>query len=322
LTDFGPANALANIQLQDLSNNTRINTPGWHLHFINTAKNRMPFGTAHPATTGIDSPIKYGSNGTGQISAPANIAASGTGTVTMWYWVPCAYSQDDLRGCIYANVVNATMQLILGLPGTSGVSTAVATGTDSTLAMFVGNAAGSVAAVTITNTAITVYQVYYDQLPYGQNGLLLPVTDLATVYELKQTTQTGVTSGQDFPYQYANFRDFLSTTAVYVNTAATGARTGGTDLNFWALQSANFTNVWKREPGLIYLENRSIINTDYPPGVHYFESRQRPISTTQYGNMQLVLNAITAGAGAYELIGVEDFALVQTLSMAGSLAAN
>jgi len=38
--------------------------------------------------------------------------------------------------------------------------------------------------------------------------------------------------------------------------------------------------------------------------------------------MQLVLNAITAGAGAYAFIAYEDFALVQTLSMAGSLAAS
>jgi hypothetical protein len=322
LTDFGPANALSNIQFQDLSNNTRINTPGWHLHFVNSAKNRMPFGTAHPYSTGIDSPVKYGSIGTQQISAPANIAASGTGTVVMWYWVPLAYSVDDLRGCVYGNVVNATMQLILGLPGTNGVSVCATNATDSTLAMFVGAAAGSIASVAITNTVITVYQVYYDQLPYGQGGLLLPVTDLATVYELKQTTQTGITQGQDFPYQYANFRDFLSTFTVFVNTLSSGTRSNGADINYWALQSANFTNVWKREPGLCYLENRSILNTDFPLGVNYFESRQRPISTTQYGNMQLVLNASTAGAGAYELVGVEDFALVQTLSMAGSLAAS
>ena len=38
----------------------------------------------------------------------------GTGTVTMWYYVPLAYNPDnpqmpDLRGAVYANVVNATM---------------------------------------------------------------------------------------------------------------------------------------------------------------------------------------------------------------------
>lgn len=322
LTDFGPANALSNVQLIDFMNVTRINTPGWHLHFVNSAKMRRPFGTALVRSTGFDSPILYGSQAINQISAPATIAAAGTGTVTMWYWIPCAYSNDDLRGCIYANVVNATAQLQLSFPGSFGVSTAVANGADSTLAMFVGNAAGSVASVSITNTAVTVYQVYYDQLPAGPGGLLLPITDLATAYELKQTNQSGITANQDFPYQYANFRDFLSTFAVYVNTAATGARTTGSDMNNWQLLAANLTPIWKKEPGLLFLENRNLLQTDFPPGVYYFESRERPISTTQYGNTQLVMNPSTAGTGAYELVAVEDFALLSKLSTAGSLAAN
>lgn len=328
LTDFGPANSLSQIQFNDLNNNTRIQTTGWHLNFVNSQKARRPFGTAFVRTTGIDTPIDYGSNWTQQISAPATIDAAQTGTVTMWYWVPLAYSDDDLRGAVYANVVNATMQLNLSFPGVlggvnNGVTVAVAAGTDSTQAIYVGDSAGSVALVDITNTLVTVYQVYMDQLPTDPKlGVLLPVIDLATIYELKNTAQSSIVAGQDFPYQYANFRDFLSTTVVYVNTAATGARGVGADINYWALQSANFTNIWKKEPGLIALQTRNYCGVDFPPGVYYFGTREKPISTTQYGNMQLVLNAITAGTGAYELVGIEDFALVQTLSMAGSLAAS
>lgn len=323
LTDFGPANALSMIQFNDLNNNTRINTPGWHLHFVNSEKARRPFGTAFVRTTGFDSPIDYGSNWNTQISAPSTIAAAGTGTMTMWYWVPLAYSDDDLRGAVYANVVNATMQLNLSFPGTNGVQVAVQSGTDATLALYYGDVAGSVAAVTITNSLVTVYQVYMDQLPTDPKlGVLLPVIDLATIYELKQTTQTAVVAAQDFPYQYANFRDFLSTTMVYVNNGTTGARGVGADINYLALQSANFTNIWKMEPGLVALQTRNYCGVDFPPGVYYFGTREKPISTTQYGNMQLILNAVTAAAGAYQLVGVEDFALVQTLSMAGSLAAS
>lgn len=322
LTDFGPANAISNVQLIDFMNVTRINTPGWHVHFNNSAKRGRPFGTALVRSTGFDSPIDYGSLATGQISAPATIAAAGTGTVTMWYWIPCAYSNDDLRGCIYANVVNATGQLLISFPGSNGITTAVANGADSTLAMYVGNVAGSVASVSITNTVVTVYQVYYDQLPRTDAGLLLPVTDLATAYELKQTTQSGITANQDFPYQFSNYRDFLSAFIVYVNTAATGARANGADINTWQLLSANLTPVWKFEPALLSLINRGNIQTDFPPGVNYFDFREKPISTTQYGNMQLVMNPLTAGAGAYQLVATEDFALLSTLSTAGSLAAN
>jgi hypothetical protein len=331
LTDFGPANALSNIQFLDLNNVTRINTPGWHCHFVNTAKMKRPFGTALVRTTGFDSPINYGALAepleigliSGGVSA-SSIAAGATGTLTMWYWIPLAYGGGDLRGCVYANVVNATMQLQLSLPGTYGVSLAVANGTDSTQAVFVGHAAGAVTSVSLTNAAMTVYQVYYDQLPRDpQSGaLLLPITDLATAYELKTTSQSAITVNQDFPYQYSNFRDFLSTIPVFVNTAATGARTNGADVNYWQLLAANLTPIWKKEPGLLYLQMRNNIQVDMPPGVYLFESRERPIATTQYGNMQLVLNASTVGTGAYTLVGVEDFALLSTLSTAGSLAAS
>lgn len=318
LTDFGPSNVLSQIQFNDLNNNTRIQTTGWHLAFLNSIKGRRPFGASLVKTTGEDSPINYGSNWAGQIVAPATIAAAGNGTVTMWYWVPLAYSEDDLRGAVYANVVNATMQLNL----TFNTVPTVQNGTDSTNAMYIGNAAGATAAAVISAATVTVYQVYLDQLPVGNAGVLLPILDLATIYEMKNTVATGINAGQDFPVQYSNFRDFLSTFAIYVNTAATGARGTGADINTFALQSANFTNIWKKEPALIALENRGHLQTDFPPGTYYFGSREKPISTTQYGNMQLVLNPITAGAGAYLALGYEDFALVQTLSMAGSLAAS
>jgi hypothetical protein len=319
LTDFGPLNALSQIQFNDFNNTTRLQTSGWHLALINSIRGRRPFGSSMVRTTGFDSVTDYGSNWTGQISAPATIAAAGVGTVTMWYWVPLAYSDTDLRGAIYANVVNATAQLLLSMPGSNGVNVAVANGTDSTLAMYVGNVAGSTALVTITNTAFSVWQYYYDQLPVSKTGVLLPVTDLATVYELKNTLQNNVAANSDFGYQYANFRNFLSTTAVYVNTGATGARGVGADINFWSLQAANTTNIWKKTPALLALEFRQFFGCDLPPGCYYFGSRQKPIITTQYGNMQLNLNAITAAAGNYILVGVEDFALIQTLSMAGSL---
>lgn len=320
-TDLGAANVLSQIQFNDLSNNTRIQTPGWHLHLINTIKSRRVFGMAYQHTA-MDTPLQFGSNWASEISADGTIPAAGTGTVTMWYYVPLAYTRDDLRGAVYANVVNATMQLNLSFAGNFGVSVAAQAATDSTLAMYVGNVAGAVTAVTLTAATVTVYQEYLDQLPMGPNGVLLPILDLATIYELKQTTQTAIVAGQDFPYQYANFRDFLSTFAIYVNNGTTGARGVGADINYWALQSANFTNIWKKEPALVALESRQLIQTDFPPGVYYFGTREKPISTTQYGNMQLILNAVTAANNPYELIAVEDFALVQTLSMAGSLAAS
>ena len=325
LADFGPYNLLSQIQFNDLNNNTRVQTTGWHVGLINSVKMRRPFGASLVNGTGISSgvsnsnfPIAYGDHWAQNISAPTNIAASGNGTVICWYYVPLSYSQDDLRGSVYANVVNATMQLNL----TFNTVPVAANGTDSTSAIYVGNAAGSVAAAVMSSATVTVYQDYLDQLPTGQGGVLLPILDLATIYELKNTVFTAIVANQDFPMQYSNFRDFLSTIIVYVNTGSTGARTGGTDMNYLALQSANFTNIWKVEPGLQAIQTRNHLWADPPAGTYYISSRQKPISTVQYGNMQLLINPITAGVGAYCLAAYEDFALVQTLNVAGSLAAS
>ncbi len=317
LTDFGPANAL-NFQFQDLQNNTRIQTPGWHIALLNSVKQRRPYGAALVRTTGFDDPINFGSNWNGQISAPATIPAGGTGLVTMWYYVPLAYSDKDLRGAVYLNVVNATAQLNLTICTTPVVDN----GADSTLAMYIGDVAGSTALAVISASTITVYQDYLDQLPAGQQGVILPPLDLATIYDLKNTLVTAVVANQDFPVQYANFRDFLSTFAIYVNTAAGGLRGVGADINFWALQSANFTNIWKRNPDRVALLTRNHLQADCPPGVYYFGSRERPISTQQYGNMELVLNALTAGTGAYMLLGFESFAMLNNVVGAGSLPAS
>ena len=302
LTDFNVANILSNVTFTDLQNNVRINTYGWHLHFLNSVKSRHPYGSSVPT----DSPVKYGSNWN-VITAPASIAASGTGTVNMKYYVPLAYSDDDYRGAIYGNVVNATMSLQLTVNPTVAVTTG-----DSTQAVYSGNAA------TVTSVTVSVYQLYQDQLPMGAGGVVLPILDISTIYELKYTTFNGITSGIDFPMPFSNFRDYLSSFVVYFNGTA---RAMGTDINYLALQSANFTNLWKLDPQLHALRTRRILGTDPPPGVYYFDFRKKPIATTQYGNMELILNPSAAAQGAYAVVGYEDFALQNAITQAGSLPA-
>jgi P3 major capsid protein len=327
LTDFGPANALSQIQFNDLQNNTRVQVPGWWLNLINSMKAKRVYGTAFVRTTGFDSPINYGSNMAGEISAPASIPAGGTGVVTMWYYIPLAYSDQDWRGAVYLNVINATAQILLSFPGNggltqNGVTVATAFGNDNTLALYSGAAAGSVAAVTMTAATVTVHQVYLDQLPTGPQGIILPPLDVSTVYELKQTTLTAIVPNQDFPYQYPNYRDILSTGVIFVNTPSAGGRGVGLDINYWELLSANFTAIWKKPAALVAFENRNYMGVDPPPGAYYFSYRDKPISTNQYGNMQLVLNANVAASGAYLMVGIESLALMQTLTAAGSLAAS
>jgi hypothetical protein len=313
-TDFGGANLLSQVLFTDLNNNVRIQTTGWHLNFINSIKGREPFGSALLSTAqdGNFAVGGYGSNWTVN-NTPSTIADAGTGTVIQWFYVPLAYSEGDYRGAVYANVVNATMQLQL----TVNTAVVAASTADTTGAVYKATAGAG----TNSSTTVVVYQDYLDQLPVGKQGLILPQLDLSTIYELKNTIFTAVVQGNDFPMQYSNFRDFVSTVAVYNNNGTTG-RAAGSDINYWALQSANFTNLWKVEPNLVALKTRQIMREDFPKGVYYFGSRHKPIATTQYGNMELVLNASTASAGAYVAVGYEDFALTNVITQAGSLPAS
>jgi hypothetical protein len=322
LTDLGMANFFSQISFIDLNNNTRIQTAGWHVYSLYVAKHKRLLGPlseildASQTTGGVVAPGMINDNYLCAY-APQSVAKTATLPFRFFLEIPLAYSDEDLRGSVYANVVNATMSLQL-VPNTSAI---VAPATDSTLAVYKGATGYSSTTSVFSGVTVTVYQVYLDQLPVGQKGVILPMLDLSTVYELKNTTFSAITATQDFPIPFANFRDFLSVFTIFNdNPAADAGRVGGTDINYWALQSANFTNIWKVDPFLAALRSRNIINVDWVNGQYYFPSRKKPISTTQYGNMELILNASSASAGAYCLVAWEDFALVNTLTQAGSLA--
>jgi P3 major capsid protein len=322
LTDFGLANFFSNIQFTDLNNNQRINTTGWHISFLNTIRHRKPFATGWTplestadlaAGVYADQMSKYGNNFT-CVKAPATVVNGTPATIQGYFDIPLTYSDDDLRGGIYANVVNAVMQLQLTFNPTPFTST----GVDSTGSIY--KSAGT-ADATLTNIKVNIYQEYLDQLPQGQGGVILPNLDVSTIYELKYSQFQNLPTGVDFPIQFANFRDFLSTFLVYNNNGASDSgRETGADINYLALQAANFTNFWKLDPTTQAALTREILSSDFPPGVYYQTYRRKPISTVQYGNVELVINPSVSTTASYCFAAWEDFALINTLSQAGSLA--
>lgn len=308
LTTLGVSNFFSNITFTDLSNQTRINTAGWHLTQVSSAKRRRPFGAA--MTT--DTPFGYGNNNTKTISAPASITTTiAANNVFGFFEVPLSYSDMDLRGAIYANVTNATMNLQL----TVNPSALVASGVDATLAMYQSSSA---TVATMPSFTVTVYQNYLDQLPIGNNGVIVPLLDLATAYLLNNTPVGGIVANQDNPIQYANFRDFMSTTLIYDNNGTLNIN--GVDINYFSIQSANFTNIIKYDPTTANFLTRLILEDDCPKGMYYFDHRAKPISTIQYGNMQLIVNPITvSGSGSVFLMGFESLALINQVTQAGSI---
>lgn len=299
---WGIANLLSQVVFTDLSNQTRINTTGWHLHGLATARRQATFGAAFPS----DSPSQIGSNFP-VITAPT--AVTTVRTFRMFYEVPLAYGDFDFRGAIYANVVNATMNLQL----TINPSFFVASTGNATLAAYQSTTAQL---GILSNVVVNVYQQYMDQIPMGPQGAILPQMDLSTAYLLNNTQILGLSVGLDIPAPYANFRNFMSTFFMYDNVGLNK----GTDVNYFALQSANYTNLWKLDPFIASLFTRQTINDDFPDGCYYFNHRAKPISTIQFGNMQLVINpSVVTSAASQGLIGYESLAAINQIVAAGSL---
>jgi hypothetical protein len=304
-TTLGGANILSQVVLTDLNNQVRIQTAGWHLHYLATVRRQLAFGAAF---TNSD-PSSIGNNwGLNTTPSPVTTAQN----LRWFYELPVSYSDTDLSGSIWANVLNATMNLQLVINPNFGV----ASGADPTLAVYQSSTA---ALIKINTMTITVYQNSLDQLPVNpQNGqVILPSLDLEYVYLLNNTNSTGLAAGADQGLPYANWRNFLSTFLIYDNA---GVLNLGTDANYVALQSANFTNFFKMDPFMLSLITRTKINDDFAAGVYYIDTRNKPINTLQYGNMQLLFNpsAVTGGTSQL-LIGYESLALQGVMSQAGSI---
>jgi hypothetical protein len=303
LTPLGVSNLVANFTYTDLQNINRIQTTGAHIALLNTVKQGFGFGGNYAPNI----PVGIGGNNFPVFSGPATIAAAGTANLRMNYFLPLAYSSNDLRGAVYTNVVNATQNLQITLNKTPFVGA-----TDPTNAVYSGNAAGA-----YTNTVtVTVYQVYRDQIPTSGNQPILPIMDLNTVYDLKNTALTGMVVNQDFPFAFPNMRQFNSVLAIFDNGGTLGT---GSDINYWSLVSANATQLFKLDPLTATLFARQTFMGDPPLGTYYFDFRNKPIDTISFGNMTLNLNALTVNAGANLQVITEAFQQVQAIPYASSL---
>ena len=308
LTKWGLANLISNVTFFDLGNNQRINTTGWHLTAIASAKRKRVFGAAYTS----DTPNGYGNNNNRTMYAPSTIAANASTEIDFQLEIPFVKNDMDLRGAIYADVTQATMQLQVTLnPNMFVASTA-----DATLAMY--QSAGSDLA-TLSNISIQMYQNYLDQLPRAQNGApILPNLDLGTAYLLNVSSSGLPVVNQDNGAAFTNARTYESVTFAFDNNGTLNVN--GSDINYIALQSANFTNILNLDGKMISLMSRNVIMDDFPAGMYYLDFRHRPVDTNQYGNMQLVINpSSVGGSGAVFLYGWEAYGIIGLVNQGGSL---
>lgn len=337
-TTLGPSNLLQLVTFNDLSNQQRINAQGWYLPYLDTARRRNQSFSSELATgaltafaggvvnqaSGVDTPLGLQANFTSQfalsgtntpiMSCPASVTTAAAFQVDMWYYVPISYTDRDLRGAIYAGVVNSVMNLQLTFNAANIIATSTA---DPTLSVF--SSSGSTIALTNPLWSVEVYQDFLDQLPFSSQGPILPFQDLSWSYLLNTTFFTAMSAGQDYPIPFPNFRNIQSMILFYDNG---GTLNHGSDINYLALQSANYTNIFKVSPAMQAIITRNILHVDFPAGGYYFDFRKKPLSTVQYGNLNLVVNpsTVTSALGPSQfLVGFEQLAQQNQVVGAGSI---
>lgn len=344
-TAIGTPNTWSQAVVNDLSNYTRINTTGWHLWMLASRKKAFFSGLASGgAATFQPNPGIFGQvfandfpggvtttpgsafvnfmNAWGCMAAPSVTANTTAYVATTFHELPLSYSDVDLRGAIYTSVVSATMQIQLTLNPNYWVNSTV---TDSVLSVYKGAAAGST--IVLNNLYLTIYQNYLDQLPFTNQGPVLPALDLSKMYLLSNTAFTGLASGQDFPVPFPNFRAWQSLAMILDNA---GTLSAGTDVNRFQLQTANLTNIWQFQDAgapaatiplnTAALFNRECMNTDWPLGMYWWDFRDRPINTNNFGNMQMTVSPNNSTSTLF--CGFEGIGIANQVITAGSIPGN
>jgi hypothetical protein len=311
LTKLGLANLVSNVIFSDLGNNQRINTTGWHLTGVASAKRRTPFGSAY--TT--DTPFGYGNNNNRIQYAPATIAANASSEIDFCLEIPFCQNDSDLRGAIYADVTQATMQVQITLNPNMFVSSTA----DPTLAVY---QSGGTDLASLSNFTMQVTQNYLDQLPrVASNGGMVPILpnlDLGTAYTLYNSASALPVANQDNSAAFVNARTYQSVFFIYDNNGTLNVN--GSDINYINLTSANFTNVLNLNPKMLGLMDRQVLGDDFSAGMYYLDFRHRPIDTNQFGNMQLNINpSSVGGSGAVILYGWEAFSIIGLVNQGGSI---
>jgi len=298
---------ISNVTFTDLSNYQRINTPGWHLHWLSSAKRRRVFGAAY--TT--DTPCQMGDNFTTVMQAPATIGAGASGNFQFQLEVPVAYDDKDLTGAIFCDVVQASLQLAF----TFNPQMFAVAGADPTFALY--QSAGATAA-TLSNVVVSVYINYLDQGPRGQNNVpILPPLDTSSGYLLNNSVSPGApVVNADNTFAFTNSRRFLSVFFTYDNA---GTLNVGSDITRVRLQSANLTNITDEDPFIVAFKGRNIIGADLPKGTYYQDYRHRPVDTTQNGNMQLdIVPSSVGGASAAIFLFWESIGVIGIVNQGGA----
>ena len=301
---LGISNLISSIDFEDINGTHRITTDLLHLLILNAIRNKKPLGSKK---TLINPVIDFGNNfATVSVpsSIPYNATGNATGTVSFYVYIPFAYSDVDLRGAIYANVINASMQTSFTI-NPNAISSATSNPPLGPAAA--GGCAYYGATGNIQSVTVSAKQVYLTDLPafstkyglakeFNQGGYVMPYTDLNTMYQLSKISYGGTLSaGAKSQVAYAALRTYLSSLLLYNNGNELNA---GTDITEISIKGANEFEWLRSNPMFQSLLFEDIYEYDLPAGMYLVSRRSSPINTAQFGNMYIDFEPSTVNTGA------------------------
>jgi hypothetical protein len=290
---LAPWNIFNRVQYTDFAGVNRINTNGISLFAMQAVKHNELTGNAIP---GVLTNI-------GAIDSDILVVPTGVGTANIYFdvWVPLAYDpKSDLRGGILTQTVvgdhYVTLQTCNALSGDPVVSPYT-------------SAAGN---LTFNSLSIQPFQMYIQPQNLNPSNPLagLPAIDLSTVYYVEGNYQTpagSISAGGSTFINYPNNRSILSGLFIFENGGA--FTVNGTDLSMLTLIANANTNLREMNPRLIRAGMRAQVGADLPQGIYYIGSRQQPILTSLFGNVQLKFDVANVNVGTTQILSqFESFA--------------
>jgi hypothetical protein len=292
LSPMAPWNIFNIVRYTDFAGVNRVNTNGISLYCMQSVKHNDLSGNAVPGVIG-----NIGNIDTDILAAPT---AVGTANLYWSMWVPLAYDpKSDLRGAILTQTVVGdhyiTLQTANSLSGDPLVSPYTSTA---------GN-------LTLNSLTIQPFQSYIQPQNLNTNSPLtgLPAIDLSTIYYIEgnYTQNQNISAGGSTYINYPNNRSVLSGLFIFENGGAFAAN--GSDVSALTLIANSNTFLREMNPRLVRSMMRSQLGGDLPTGIYYIGSRQQPILTNLYGNVQLKFDIDAVNTGNTQIMSqYESFA--------------
>lgn len=318
LTEQGVSNIFSAVDLVDTNSLHRIQTDAFHIALVNFLRFKTPLGSTHQQNS-ISDITNFGNN-YNTTDIPASIATNTASTPAIakfTLYIPCAYAGNDLRGAIYTNVTNASMNLQLSInpypfSTTAASSAPVSSGVPVQTLYANASTIGTTGAY-ISNIQISTRQVYLINLPawnnsydpmFNQGGLLLPAGDLSVYYQLiKSYPSVALSAGAQAQLPYAPQRSYLTTLLVYDNGQTLN---NGTDINEINIEAANQQKFLQATPAFLSELVENEFHMDLPNATYLLNRRHSPINTIAYGNMYIIFEPSVVNAGA-KVIQYDEF---------------